>query len=80
MMSGNLKLVRIKKQFIRHKDAFVDDCNRIQQVLMEHGYYATIDQCEELWEMYSEEYAAGWLSLPEDSKDIYEYVKDYIEE
>jgi hypothetical protein len=47
---------------------------------MEHGYYATIDQCEELWEMYSDEYAAGWLIFPEDNADIYEYIKDYIEE
>jgi hypothetical protein len=80
MMSSNLKPVRIKKQYIRHKDEFADDCSRIQQVLMEHGYYATIDQCEELWEMYSDEYAAGWLIFPEDNADIYEYIKDYIEE
>jgi len=79
MMSNNLKPVRIKKQFVRHRVEFADDCNKIQQALMEHGYYATIEQCEELWEMYSAEYAAGWLILPEDNKDIYQYIKDYIE-
>jgi len=79
-MSSNLKPVRIKKQYVRHRDAFAGDCNRIQQALMEHGYYATIDQCEELWEMYSEEYAAGWLILPEGNIHIFEYIKSYIEE
>lgn len=79
MMTSNLKPVHIKKRFVRHKDTFADDCNRIQQVLMEHGYYATIDQCEELWEMYSDEYAAGWLVLPEINIQIYDCIKDYIE-
>lgn len=79
MMTSNLKPLRIKNPYVRHKDAFADDCNKIQQVLIEHGYYATIDQCEQLWEMYSDEYAAGWLVLPEGNMQIYDCIKDYIE-
>jgi hypothetical protein len=77
-MNNNIfKPVQIKKNFV--KNAYRADCERIQQALMEHGHYATIEQCQELWEMYSEAFAAGWLLLPEDNIGIYICIRDYIE-
>jgi hypothetical protein len=77
--SSNLKPLKIKRPYTLHEEEYKEDCNRIQHALMEHGYYATISQCAELWQLNSEDMAAGWLFLPKTDKEIYEEVKRYIE-
>ena len=77
--SGNFKSIRVKNPFTKHVDTYREDCNRIQSVLLDHGLYATLDQCCELWELASEDMCAGWLNLPEKNEDIYAEVKHYIE-
>jgi hypothetical protein len=72
-----MKTIRVKK----NKVLFQVDCNRIQNVLFNKGLYATLEQCEELWSLYSEFSASGWLPLDGKSdQDIYECVKSNIEE
>lgn len=46
----------------------IDDCRRIQNILKKEGYTITLNECEELWEAYSDNYCAGWLIL-KDYKD-----------
>jgi hypothetical protein len=77
--SGNFKAIKVKNPFIKHVDQYRDDCNRIQACLLDHGLFATLDQCAELWELASEDMCAGWLVLPEKGEDIYTEVKRYIE-
>lgn len=79
MASSNIKTIKIKNPYARNKDVYREDCNRIQAALMDHGYYATIDQCEELWELHSEDMAAGWLIVSERGEDIYKELKPYFE-
>lgn len=54
-----------------------EDCMTIQRVLLAHGYLATLDECEELWDEYSSSLAAGWLDVREDM--AWECVKPFIE-
>jgi hypothetical protein len=79
LTSSNLKTIKVKNPYHQHKDIYKDDCNRIQAALMDHGYYATIEQCVELWELHSEEWAAGWLSVPQCGEDIFKEIKPYFE-
>ncbi len=45
---------------------YPNDCIRIARVLREEGYSVTLSQAEEMWDNFSDTYAAGWLGL-----DIY---------
>lgn len=79
MQTSNIRPIRVKRPYVAHVDEFREDCLRIQSVLQDHGYYATLEQCAELWEINSENYAAGWLILPQDGLAIYDEVKAYFE-
>jgi len=72
-----LKTIRIKTDPI--EDAHLDDCLLIQNILIDRGYYATLEQCHVMWKMHSECYAAGWLVLYEDTESIYESIRVYFE-
>jgi len=60
-------------------DYNIDDCHVIQNILIDRGYYATLEQCYQLWKMHSEIYAAGWLALYEDKESVYDAVRVYFE-
>lgn len=79
MTSSNLRTIRVKRPFQPHYECYREDCNRIQAALMDHGYYATIEQCAEMWELNSEDMAAGWLKVPERGEDIIKEIKIYFE-
>jgi hypothetical protein len=72
-----MRTIRVKKCKVLHHE----DCSKIQNILFNKGLYATLEQCDELWRMYSETWAAGWLSLGGLSdKEIYDCIKNNIEE
>lgn len=58
----------------------IDDCHTIQNILIDRGYYATLEQCYQLWKMHSEIYAASWLAFYEDKESIYDAVRVYFED
>jgi hypothetical protein len=75
-----MRTIRIKK----HNNNLADhkeDVAKIQDALIDKGFYATNEQCAELWEIYSENiWAAGWLSMNNISKEeIYNLLKYYFE-
>lgn len=47
------------------------DCQRMVQVMAQHGYYATEEQVRRMWDKYSDSMAAGWLHLPEDDEQLF---------
>jgi len=71
-----LKTIKIKEY---NKD-FHEDTMRIQRVLIDKGYFAENSQCRRLWELHSEEYAAGWLTLPNKDEEIYESIRPHFED
>jgi hypothetical protein len=73
-----LKTIKIKCDPIQ--DFMIDDCNLIQNILIDKGYYATLEQCQLMWQMHSDCYAANWLSLYEDKDSIYDAIRVYFQE
>ena len=69
-------------KIIKPQTEHLEDCKRIQDILINKGFYATLEQCEELWHMYSEdEWCAGWLVMKgADDEEIYRYVRKYFTE
>ena len=61
-------------------DRYRDDCHRIQQALLNHGYTSDIQDCYELWSDYSDRYAAGWIGFPEDDDDLWYRISYLVEQ
>jgi len=73
----SIKTIRVKKRQPFH----LSDCQKIQNGLIEKGYYATLDQCHEMWNLYSEDrWSVGWVSMTDyDNQSIFYALKDYFE-
>lgn len=73
-----MRTIRVKKPALM----FQDDCGRIQDALIKKGYYATLEQCDEMWRMYSDlEHCAGWVTPGGHSDaEIYKAVRPYFDE
>lgn len=57
---------------------WIDDVKRIQEVLLNNGYSSLLKDCGDLWEAYSDSYAAGWLGLPEDDEELWNILENLI--
>lgn len=55
------------------------DVKRIQQVLRDRGYDASLFECEMLWSKYSDSMAAGWMILPDSDNEVFDCISYYIE-
>jgi len=78
MMGQSLKTIKIKQEPL--EDFMIDDCQLIQSILIDKGYYATLEQCQLMWQMHSDCYGAGWLSLYENKESVYEAIRSYFNE
>ena len=58
---------------------YQSDCKRIQNILEKNGYRASLEDCEKLWDKYSDSMCAGWIILPDDDEDVYSNIRMYIE-
>lgn len=59
-------------------NSFPEDSLRIQRALEEHGICATVEQCEKVWIRESDDYFAGWLSLPASDEDLWKKLTPYV--
>lgn len=50
------------------------DINRIINVCAKHNVEITIEEAEELWLKYSDEYCAQWLILPDSDEYLFEII------
>ena len=50
---------------------YVDDCIRIKEVLLNNWYDATLEECEDLREKYSESMCAWWIILPDSDDELF---------
>lgn len=73
-----MRPIKVKKPPLMFKD----ECSTIQDALFKKDLYATLEQCDELWRMYSEgEHCAGWVSVGGYSDaEIYRNIREYFEE
>ena len=77
-MASSLKTIKIKQDPI--EEAHIDDCQILQNILIDKGYYATLEQCHIMWKMHSECYGASWLILYQDKESIYDAIRVYFHE
>jgi hypothetical protein len=72
-----MRPIKVKKPPIEYPD----DCSRLQDALINKGYYATVEQADELWHMYSEDHhCAGWVTMTGMSnEELYKAVREYFE-
>ena len=58
---------------------YPEDLKRLQGILADRGYEATLDDCEKLWSKYSDSMAATWMMMDNDSDDqVFDCVSFYI--
>lgn len=50
---------------------WLDDVKRMQSVLIREGHLVSLRECVNIWEDYSDSYAAGWMCLPSDDSELY---------
>ena len=65
----------IEKEKFEHR--FIEDVERIQQVMVSKGYYCTLKMSASMWDEYSDIYCAGWLGLPESDEELFNILKYY---
>jgi len=72
-------MTELKPIEIFTRNEYRDDCERIQTALEDKGYSSSLEQCAELWEIYSDSYCAGWMSLDVMSDDqIFDAISPYF--
>ena len=58
---------------------YPEDCERIQKILKERGYEASIADCEALWDRFSDSMAAGWFRMDHlDDNEVFDEIRTYI--
>ena len=57
---------------------YPSDCKRIQNILEKNGYRASLEDCEKLWDKYSDSMAAGWMNLPDNDDDVFGCIRTYL--
>lgn len=65
-------IVKSKTKDFTHRH--LPDVQRIYQVMTAGGVDTDLETCALLWDEYSEDYAAGWLGLPEYDEDLFDTV------
>ena len=61
-----------------HNWQYFSDTKRIQRILLDKGYEATLSDCERLWQLYSESMAAGWMGLPSKDDEVFRCIEEYF--
>lgn len=65
---------------ISHDTRYTEDIKRICRVMIDNNYSISFSEAIELWVEHSEKSAAGWLGLPETDSELFEILKEYIDE
>ncbi len=74
-----MRTIKVKKNNW-HLSEYKKDINFIQDSLLDKGFFATSEQCAELWEMHSEnEWAAEWIAVSGDRDYIFKCLQKYFE-
>jgi len=58
--------------------AHPDDVQRIVRLFREHGYDVSPLEARAVWSIHSGGFAAGWLTLPADSDELWQVLVEYI--
>lgn len=62
-----------------YKEHHREESVRLQQLLISKGFTSCgIGDAEGLWMNYSDDFAAGFLGMPDDDDDLYDCIKDQL--
>ena len=73
-----LKKLKVKEQYNHHFE-YQSDIDRIVEIFADKGYEISATDAVKAWEMFSESYCAGWMSLGDDD-EVFEDAFSYFEE
>jgi hypothetical protein len=61
------------------KEHHREESERLQNLLIAKGFTScSIGEAEGLWMSYSDDYAAGFLGMPDTDDELYECIKDQL--
>ena len=67
-------MLKIKEFVNLPVDYTYADIMRIINVCAKHNVEITPDEAEELWNIYSDDYCAQWLGLPDSDEHLFEII------
>lgn len=62
--------MRLVLPYNEERESYPDDISRIVKVCRDTGYTVSRSMARRIWENHSDNYAAGWLILPESDADL----------
>lgn len=71
---------KTSKQDSSFKHRHYSDVERLQRVIMENGYEASLTSAASIWGNYSDDLAAGWMGLPEDDVELWTIIKNKVKQ
>ena len=57
---------------------FPKDCKIIQEYLLTQYHYASLPECQAIWQDYSKGFDASWMILPKTKEELSECLAIYI--
>lgn len=54
------------------------DCERIQIAILERGYEASLKDCAEVWDAYSDQVLSKWAKVPGQTYEIWCCIEDIV--
>jgi hypothetical protein len=73
-----MKKLTFKKQYNHHFE-YTNDIDRIVKIFADRGYEISATDAVHAWEMFSNDMAAGWMSLGDDD-EVFADAFSYFEE
>jgi hypothetical protein len=73
-----MKRLKVKEQYNHHFE-YKNDIDRIVKIFANRGYEISHTDAVKAWEMFSESYCAGWMSLGDDD-EVFQDAFYYFEE
>ncbi len=73
-----LKNLKVKKTYNHHFE-YTNDIDRIVKIFADKGYEISATDAVRAWEQFSENMAAGWMSLGDD-EEVFQDCFSYFEE
>jgi hypothetical protein len=73
------KQLKVKEPYNHHFE-YQNDIDRIVKIFADRGYDISHQDAVRAWEMVSDNWAAGWLTLHEDEEEIFQDCFRHMEE
>lgn len=73
-------MIQLRLKYQEEQFHYSGDIDRIVNVFADRGYEISYSDAGHAWERHSENYAAGWLILPENDDDLYAEISYLFEE